>query len=71
MLANRVREGYRWMISKISNLGGIVKTKAMDTADPRDHQTGGGLSTEKQNITSTALVCVCVCVCGHVCVCGR
>lgn len=68
MLANRVREGYRWMISKISNLGGIVKTKAMDTADPRDRQTGGGLSTEKQNITSTALVCVCVCVCGHVCV---
>lgn len=63
MLANRVREGYRWMISKISNLGGIVKTKAMDTADPRDHQTGGGLSTEKQNITSTALVYVCVGMC--------
>lgn len=68
MLANRVREGYRWMISKISNLGGIVKTKAMDTADPRDRQTGGGLSTEKQNITSTALVCVCVYVCVGMCV---
>lgn len=30
----------------------------MDTADPRDSDTGGGLSTEKQNITSAALVCV-------------
>lgn len=31
----------------------------MDTADPRDSETGGGLSTEKQNITSAASVCMC------------
>lgn len=27
----------------------------MDTADPGDKETGGGLSTEKQNITSAVL----------------
>lgn len=34
--------------------GGIARAKVMDTADPRDSETGGGLSTEKQNITSAA-----------------
>lgn len=37
----------------------------MDTADPRDSETGGGLSTEKQNITSVMLVCVCMCTRVH------
>ena len=35
----------------------------MDTADLREGEAGGGLSTEKQNITSAALVCVCAHVC--------
>lgn len=30
----------------------------MDTADPGDSETGGGLSTGKQNITSAVLLCV-------------
>lgn len=44
------------MITSI--LRGIAKTSVMDTADPRDGETGEGLSTEKQNTTSAEVVCV-------------
>lgn len=37
----------------------------MDTVDPRDSETEGGLSTEKQNITSAVVVCMCTCVHAH------
>lgn len=45
--------------------GGIAKTKVMDTVDSRDGETGEGLSTEKQNITSA--VCVCECMSVYMC----